>query len=40
MYTSLNLKDSVPITEAFEKRTGIKVAALARLEREGAAARA
>jgi iron(III) transport system substrate-binding protein len=25
MYTSLNLKDSVPITEAFEKRTGIKV---------------
>src|SRR3954470_11210655 len=25
MYTSLNLKDSVPITEAFEKMTGIKV---------------
>jgi iron(III) transport system substrate-binding protein len=25
MYTSLNLKDSVPLTEAFEKRTGIKV---------------
>ncbi len=25
MYTSLNLKDSVPITEAFEKQTGIKV---------------
>jgi len=25
MYTSLNLKDSVPITEAFEKRTGLKV---------------
>lgn len=25
MYTSLNLKDSVPITEAFEKKTGIKV---------------
>jgi iron(III) transport system substrate-binding protein len=25
MYTSLNLKDSVPITEAFEKRTGVKV---------------
>src|SRR3954466_2364122 len=25
VYTSLNLKDSVPITEAFEKRTGIKV---------------
>ncbi len=25
IYTSLNLKDSVPITEAFEKRTGIKV---------------
>jgi iron(III) transport system substrate-binding protein len=25
MYTSLNLKDSVPITDAFEKRTGIKV---------------
>jgi iron(III) transport system substrate-binding protein len=25
MYTSLNLKDSVPITEAFEKRAGIKV---------------
>src|SRR5215468_12526612 len=24
IYTSLNLKDSVPITEAFEKRTGIK----------------
>ena len=25
MYTSLNLKDSVPITEAFEKKTGVKV---------------
>jgi iron(III) transport system substrate-binding protein len=25
MYTSLNLKDSVPLTEAFEKKTGIKV---------------
>ncbi len=25
MYTSLNLKDSVPITEAFEKKTGLKV---------------
>ena len=25
VYTSLNLKDSVPITEAFEKKTGIKV---------------
>ena len=25
IYTSLNLKDSLPITEAFEKRTGIKV---------------
>ncbi len=25
MYTSLNLKDSVPIAEAFEKRTGIKL---------------
>jgi iron(III) transport system substrate-binding protein len=25
LYTSLNLKDSVPITEAFEKRTGVKV---------------
>jgi len=25
IYTSLNLKDSVPLTEAFEKRTGIKV---------------
>jgi iron(III) transport system substrate-binding protein len=25
IYTSLNLKDSVPITEAFEKRTGLKV---------------
>ncbi len=25
MYTSLNLKDSVPLSEAFEKRTGIKV---------------
>jgi len=25
MYTSLNLKDSVPLTETFEKRTGIKV---------------
>jgi len=25
MYTSLNLKDSVPITEAFEKETGLKV---------------
>jgi iron(III) transport system substrate-binding protein len=24
MYTSLNLKDSVPITEAFEKKTGVK----------------
>jgi len=24
IYTSLNLKDSVPLTEAFEKRTGIK----------------
>jgi len=24
IYTSLNLKDSVPITEAFEKKTGIK----------------
>src|ERR1700682_1355038 len=24
MYTSLNLKDSVPLTEAFEKKTGIK----------------
>ena len=27
MYTSLNLKDSVPITEAFEKKTGVKVGA-------------
>ena len=25
MYTSLNLQDSVPITEAFEKKTGVKV---------------
>jgi iron(III) transport system substrate-binding protein len=25
LYTSLNLKDSVPITEAFEKKTGVKV---------------
>ena len=25
MYTSLNLKDSVPLTEVFEKRTGVKV---------------
>jgi iron(III) transport system substrate-binding protein len=25
MYTSLNLKDSVPISEAFEKKTGLKV---------------
>ncbi len=25
VYTSLNLKDSVPITEAFEKKTGVKV---------------
>ena len=25
MYTSLNLKDSVPLTDTFEKRTGIKV---------------
>ena len=25
MYTSLNLKDSVPIADAFEKKTGIKV---------------
>ena len=25
IYTSLNLKDSVPLTEAFEKRTGVKV---------------
>ena len=25
MYTSLNLKDSVPITEAFEKKAGVKV---------------
>ena len=25
VYTSLNLKDSVPLTEVFEKRTGIKV---------------
>jgi iron(III) transport system substrate-binding protein len=25
VYTSLNLKDSVPLTEAFEKKTGIKV---------------
>jgi hypothetical protein len=25
VYTSLNLKDSVPLSEAFEKRTGIKV---------------
>ena len=24
IYTSLNLKDSVPITEAFEKKTGVK----------------
>jgi iron(III) transport system substrate-binding protein len=24
VYTSLNLKDSVPITEAFEKKTGVK----------------
>lgn len=24
IYTSLNLKDSVPLTEAFEKRTGVK----------------
>jgi iron(III) transport system substrate-binding protein len=25
MYTSLNLKDSVPITDAFEKKTGVRV---------------
>src|SRR5690349_24562651 len=25
VYTSLNLKDSVPITEAFEKKTSVKV---------------
>ena len=25
IYTSLNLKDSVPLTEAFEKKTGLKV---------------
>src|SRR4051812_28380102 len=25
VYTSLNLKDSVPITEAFEKKYGVKV---------------
>jgi iron(III) transport system substrate-binding protein len=25
VYTSLNTKDSVPITEAFEKKTGVKV---------------
>ena len=25
IYTSMNLKDSVPITEAFEKKTGVKV---------------
>jgi iron(III) transport system substrate-binding protein len=25
IYTSLNLKDSVPLTEVFEKRTGVKV---------------
>jgi iron(III) transport system substrate-binding protein len=25
IYTSMNLKDSVPITEAFEKQTGVKV---------------
>src|ERR671918_2372419 len=25
VYTSLNLKDSVPLTEAFEKKTGVKV---------------
>jgi iron(III) transport system substrate-binding protein len=25
MYTSLNLKDSVPLAEAFEKRTGVKL---------------
>jgi len=25
IYTSLNLKDSVPLTEAFEKKTGVKV---------------
>lgn len=25
LYTSLNLKDSVPLTEAFEKKTGVKV---------------
>jgi len=25
VYTSLNLKDSVPITDAFEKKTGVKV---------------
>ena len=25
LYTSMNLKDSVPITEAFEKKTGVKV---------------
>src|SRR6185295_9918275 len=25
MYTSLNLKDSVPLTDAFEKKTGLKV---------------
>ena len=25
MYTSLNLKDSVPITEAFERKTGVRV---------------
>ena len=25
MYTSLNLKDSVPLTDAFEKKTGVKV---------------
>lgn len=25
LYTSMNLKDSVPLTEAFEKKTGVKV---------------
>jgi iron(III) transport system substrate-binding protein len=25
VYTSLNLKDSVPITQAFEKKYGVKV---------------
>ncbi len=39
IYTSLNLKDSVPLTEAFEKKYGVKVVAVAREQREGCAAR-